>query len=98
MIPIKKFIKLSTKILIILFVGVVLSIGGLYLYSYISPKIAIKTNGKFYIYDNKSDLVYQGSSSSEWVNIEDISENFKTAVISVEDKIFINIKALITLE
>lgn len=52
--------------------------------------MAIRTNGKFYIYDNQNELVYQGSSSSEWVNFEDISDNFKNAVISVEDKNFYN--------
>lgn len=68
----------------------ILTIGGLYLYALCSPKIAIKTNGKFYIYDNENELVYQGSSSSEWVNIEDISDNLKNAIISVEDKNFYN--------
>ncbi len=50
--------------------------------------MSIRTNGKFYIYDQDNSLVYQGSSSSEWVNIEDISENMKNAIISVEDKNF----------
>lgn len=66
----------------------VLTLGGLYLYAFISPKMAIRTNGKFYIYDEDNSLVYQGSSSSEWINIEDISENMKNAIISVEDKNF----------
>lgn len=88
MINIKKFIKISIKIIIILFITAVLSIGGLYLYAFCSPKMPIKTNGKFFIYDNSNELVYQGSSSSEWVEIENISENLKNAVISVEDKNF----------
>lgn len=88
MINIKKFIKNSIKIFTILAIIFVLTIGGLYLYALCSPKISIKTNGKFYIYDNKNELVYQGSSSSEWINIEDISDNLKNAVISVEDKNF----------
>ena len=66
----------------------VLTIGGLYLYAYLSPKMLIKTSGKFYLYDNNNDLVYQGSSTSEWVNIEDISDNMKNAIISIEDKNF----------
>lgn len=88
MIKIKKFTSTFLKIIIVLFITGILSIGGLYLYALASPKIAIKTNGKFYIYDNKNELVYQGSSSREWVNIEDISDNLKNAVISVEDKNF----------
>ena len=88
MIKIKKFTSTFLKVIIVLFITGILSIGGLYLYALASPKIAIKTNGKFYIYDNKNELVYQGSSSREWVNIEDISDNLKNAVISVEDKNF----------
>ena len=62
--------------------------GGLYLYAYLSPTIEIKSNGKFYIYDNESSLVYQGSSSSSWVDIEDINENMKNVIISTEDRNF----------
>ena len=58
------------------------------MYAYLSPKIPIKTNGKFFIYDKEDELVYQGSSSSEWINIEDISENMKNAIVSIEDKNF----------
>ena len=66
----------------------ILVMGGLYLYAYLSPTIEIKSNGKFYIYDNNSSLVYQGSSSSSWANIEDISDNLKNAIISTEDRNF----------
>lgn len=50
--------------------------------------MSIRTNGKFYIYDETNSLVYQGSSSSEWINIENISENMLNAIVSVEDKNF----------
>lgn len=88
MIIIKKFIRIGSKILLILVILGILTIGGLYFYALCSPKIPIKTNGKFYIYDESNELVYQGSSSSEWVGFDDISENLKNAVISVEDKHF----------
>ena len=58
------------------------------MYAYLSPTIEIKSNGKFYIYDNNTELVYQGSSSSSWANIEDINDNLKNAIISTEDKNF----------
>lgn len=76
-IKIKKFVKILSKIMFLMLITVILTIGGLYLYSYMSPKINIKTNGNFYIYDNESNLVYQGSSPSEWINIESISDNLK---------------------
>ena len=90
MIKIKKIILISTKILILLTLAIILSIGGLYLYAYLSPKIPIKTNGKFFIYDKYNELVYQGSSSSEWINIDDVNTNLKNAIVSVEDKNFYN--------
>lgn len=69
-----------------------LLIAGLYVYAYFTPKIPIKTAGKFYIYDKNSELVYQGSSSSEWINIENINANMKNAIVSIEDKNFYNHK------
>ena len=88
MIKIKKIIIVSTKIFILFIITCILSLGGLYLYAYITPSIQIKTNGKYYIYDNNDNLVYQGSGTSEWVNIEDINKNMLNAIISVEDKNF----------
>jgi len=87
-INIKKIIRFSLKILIILLVAGTLTLSSLYLYAYLSPKISIRTNGKFFIYDADNNLVYQGSSSSEWVDIEDINDNIKNAIVSIEDKKF----------
>ena len=72
----------------LLFLTIILCISGLYLYAFLSPKISIKTNGKYYIYDKYNELVYQGSSSSEWINLDDINVNMVNAIISVEDKNF----------
>lgn len=92
MIKIKKITKNSIKILILIVLTFTLLIIGLYIYAYFTPKIPIKTAGKFFIYDKNSELVYQGSSSSEWINIEDINSNMKNAIISIEDKNFYNHK------
>ena len=90
MINIKKVIHISFKIFILVSLTIILSIAGLYLYAYLSPKIPIKTNGKFFIYDSNNELIYQGSSSSEWISINQINDNLKKAIISVEDKNFYN--------
>ncbi len=87
-INLKKFLKVSLKIFLVIVIAGILTIGGLYLYAFLSPKMAIRTNGKFYIYDKDNSLVYQGSSSSEWISIDNISDNMKNAIISVEDKNF----------
>lgn len=78
------------KSFIFLFISFVVLLIGLYTYAYLSPKLDLKTSGSLYLYDNKNDLIYQGSRSNEWVNLEDISDNLKNAVIAVEDKNFYN--------
>lgn len=85
-----KLIKFSIKSAIFLFISFVVIITGLYTYAYLSPKLDLKKSGSLYIYDNNAELVYQGSSSNEWVNIEDISPYLIDAVIAVEDKNFYN--------
>jgi len=63
-----------------------------YSYALITPKISIKNINSFYIYDNKEELVFQGSGSKEWINLENISQDLIKATISVEDKNFYNHK------
>ena len=58
------------------------------MYSYFSPKITIKSNNKFYIYDQNNELIYKGSEKNSWVDIENISPNLRNAIISIEDKDF----------
>lgn len=63
---------------------------GINIYAFIRPKLNITNNGTYYLLDNKDNLVYQGSSTSSWVNIEDIDGKLIDAVISIEDKKFYN--------
>ena len=60
----------------------------LYIYAYLSPVLDIKNTGQLYIYNDEEQLVFQGSSSNEWINLDNISDNLINAVISVEDKHF----------
>ncbi|MBR1413680.1 MAG: penicillin-binding protein [Bacilli bacterium] len=83
-----KFLRIAFKSLVFLFCSMIVIMIGLYVYAYMSPKLELKTANQFYIYDNNKDLIYQGSGNSEWVNIEDISDNLLDAVVSVEDKNF----------
>lgn len=61
---------------------------GLYIYAYFSPKTIIKNANKYYIYDRNDEIVYQGSSTSKWVKLNDVSKYYIDAVISIEDKNF----------
>ena len=76
------------KSFIFTFISLVVVIIGLYTYAYLSPKLDLKTSGSLYLYDNQNELLYQGSRSNEWANLEDINENLVNAVIAVEDKNF----------
>ncbi len=73
-----------------MFITFTISIIGLYTYAYLSPKLDLKTSGSIYLYDSEENLLYQGSRSNEWANLEDINENLINAVIAVEDKNFYN--------
>lgn len=81
-------VRFLIKFGIFLFIVFIVCMCGLYTYAYFSPKLELKNIGKMYIYDKNEKLVYQGSGSSEWVNLEDISPYLLDAVINVEDKNF----------
>ena len=83
----KKF-RVFLKFCVVLFAVFIIVMTGLYTYAYFSPKLELTNIGQMYIYDKDSQLVYQGSGSSEWVNLDGISPHLINAVISVEDKNF----------
>ena len=81
---IRRLIKLGFFSCILVFLGII----GIYFYAYSLPKLDIKNANQFYIYDDKDDIVYQGSGNNEWVSLDDISPYLIDAVISTEDKNF----------
>jgi len=83
-----KALRFAIKSFIFLFISFVVIMIGLYTYAYFSPKLDLKKSGSLYLYDNRGELIYQGSRSNEWANIEDMSEDLINAVIAVEDKNF----------
>ena len=83
-----KGIKFLFKLAVFAFISFVVIILGLYTYAYLSPKLDLKKSGSMYIYDNNDSLIYQGSSSNEWVDIDNISPYLIDAVVAVEDKNF----------
>lgn len=83
-----KYFYRFLKVCSFLFISFIIVMVGLYTYAFFRPKLELKTSGHFYFYDKDDTLVYQGSSSSEWVELEDISQDLIDAVISVEDKNF----------
>ena len=76
-------------IILILFLG--LNLLGT-IYSFITPKVDIKSANSFSIYDKDENLIYYGSSTNNdsWVDLEDMGNYVIIATISVEDKDFYN--------
>ena len=83
-----KKVRFLFKLALFGFISFIVIIIGLYTYAYLSPKLDLKTSGSLYLYDNNSELIYQGSRNNEWANIEDISTYLIDATIAVEDKNF----------
>ena len=82
------FVKRVLKSTIISIILLFILLLGMYFFAYLSPALDIKNTGKYYIYDNNNNIVYQGSATSKWVNLDDISPNLVEAIISIEDKNF----------
>ena len=78
----------TIRVILFIIISFVIFLVGLYVYAFFSPKLEIKNRGKIFIYDDKENLMYQGSGSSEWISLDDISPDLINAVISVEDKNF----------
>ena len=86
----KKFKKLRKVLKFFLFFVffAVVSFLGIILYVKMSPKLEIKSANAFLMYDNNSELFFQGSGSQEWVSLDNISDYVVEATINTEDKHF----------
>ncbi len=83
---VKRILKLSVIMLVLSIVFII----GVYIFAYFTEPIALNTANSYYIYDNKDNVIYQGSNNSEWVSIDNIDEDFLKYIINVEDKHFYN--------
>lgn len=81
-------LKYLFKISLFGFLTIIICYIGINIYAIISPDLNISNNGTYYLFDSKDNLVYQGSSTSSWVDIENMDEDLLNAVISIEDKKF----------
>lgn len=59
-------------------------------YSKLSVKLEIKNANNITLYDKNENIFFVGNGTSEWISLEDISENLIDATISTEDKNFYN--------
>lgn len=83
-----KHIKNLFKISILLFISTLVIIIGIYVYSYFMPAMSLNSANSYYLYDNKDNVVYQGSNKSAWVSLKEIDPKFLNYIISIEDQHF----------
>ena len=69
-----RLLKAIIKINVFIFISFIICYIGINIYAIFSPKLNITNNGTYYLYDNKDNLVYQGSSTSTWVDLDNIDK------------------------
>ena len=83
-----KFKKFVFRSIILLFIFVILLIGGATIYAKVTPKPQIKVANRIAFYDSSSNIFSTGATNSNWVKLNNISSYVIDATISVEDKNF----------
>lgn len=73
-----------------IFLGIIgfISLIGIYVYAYFTEPISLNLANSYYIYDNKDNVIYQGSNNSEWVPLSEIDEKMVDYIVNVEDRHF----------
>lgn len=79
--------KIGLSALVLFIIGLI-SITGIYVYSYFTSPLDIKSANNYYMYDANDKLVSGGDD--DWVELKDINQNLINATIAVEDKKFYN--------
>ena len=73
------------KVVLVMFIVLIASV---FIYVKSSPKPIINSANNITLYDKDNNVFFKGNQSSEWVNLNDISDNVIKATISAEDKNF----------
>ncbi len=85
-----KKILIFIKIFIFIFFSFIIVNMSFYVYAFITPKFNINDKSNIIIYDDKLNNI--ANENKNFVKLDDISDNVKKAIISVEDKNFYNHK------
>ena len=59
-----RILKFGFKMFSFGFISFIICYIGINIYALITPKLNITNNGTYYLFDNKDELIYQGSSTS----------------------------------
>ena len=83
-----KFLRLLSKFIRISSFIILLSLLACFIYVKASPKLIINSANNILLYDKNNQVFFKGSQNSEWVNLDDISDNLINTTIYTEDKSF----------
>ncbi len=87
-----KKLLLLTKIFIFTFFSIIIIILSLYAYAFITPKFNINTSKSITYYDKYGNDLFKEREKNDFVELSNISDYVKTAIVSIEDKNFYNHK------
>ncbi|MBE6157666.1 MAG: PBP1A family penicillin-binding protein [Firmicutes bacterium] len=80
--------KVLKKFIIYVFFIILLGLGFVFIYVKNSPKLEINSANNIALYDNNKKLFFQGTRSSNWVSLNNISDYVINSTIYTEDKNF----------
>ena len=80
----KKLFKLIKYLFIIMLISCI----GIFVYIKLSPKLEINNANNLILYDSNNNVFFEGSQSKEWVDLENISPYLINSTICTEDKNF----------
>ena len=83
-----KKILFIIKILVLLFFITIIVYLGFYVYAFITPKFNINNTDSIVYYDINGNNIFDTNYKNNYVKLDEISDNVKKAIISIEDKNF----------
>ena len=75
------------RLLIVLFFTIIIFILGLYVYAFITPKVIINEKDSIILLDKDGNNIFN-KNYNNYVSLNEINDNVKKAIISIEDKNF----------
>ena len=87
-----KILITSIKLLLLtIFISIII-VFSFYVYAFITPKFSIADSNNITFYDKNGNNIFINSNQKNYVELDEISDNVKKSIISVEDKNFYNHK------
>lgn len=83
-----KKITLIIKIFIFLFFTCIIVNISFYAYAFITPKFQINTSKNITFYDKDNNDILKDNIENDYVELSNINDNIKNAIVSIEDKNF----------